>query len=218
MEKNCFCSVESTKSRTAVCTIEICKATTIDCSAFERRERFRQLCEDGCKNYGCKWSCPPFSPSFSSVAAHWTSIYLIYIRIPLSAFTDIKNDYLKVKAANSMIKSRADKFMQALAKEKGKYITTGSCRLCKPCRKQKGEPCAHPATMAYSLEALGLDVDHLVRTYFSKPLLWYKKGHIPEYTSVVCGLLTNESVSLELMKNCYFQTTSGQEYPLISGE
>ena len=60
--------------------------------------------------------------------------------------------------------------------------------------------------MAYSFESLGINVDALVKEYFKKPLLWYKKGSVPEYTSVVCGLLTNEDLSLDILKELYLKT------------
>lgn len=131
--------------------------------------------------------------------------------MPMYAFSNIKNEYLRVKAANSMLKSRADKYMHRLAEEYGRYISTGSCRCCKPCKFQSGEPCAHPKLMAYSFEALGIDVGALINVYFDYPLLWYKKGELPEYTSVVCGLLTNETLSLELLKKEYFKIVGEKE-------
>ena len=187
-------------------TVEICVVTPKECMVFEEKEYFGALCSNGCKNYARKWSCPPYSPSFSSVALGWSKLYILYLRMPMQPFAHIKNGYLRIKAANSMLKSRADKYMRTLAMEYGKFISTGSCRLCKPCKCSKGEPCAHPSIMAYSFESLGINVDALVKEYFKEPLLWYKKGSVPEYTSVVCGLLTNEDLSLDILKELYLKT------------
>ena len=161
------------------------------------------MCETGCINYNKKWSCPPFAPAFSVISSHWSKLYVLYMRMPMYAFSGIKNENLRIKAANSMLKSRADRYMRVLSAKYGKCISTGSCRMCRPCKYMEGKSCAHPTIMAYSFEALGIDVYKLVNEHFDYPLLWYKKGSLPEYTSVVCGLLTNEELSLEGLKQEY---------------
>ena len=105
----------------------------------------------------------------------------------------IKQDYLKVKAANSMLKSRVDRTLRMCITDGEKYVSTGSCRLCKPCRKKIEEPCAHPAMRTFSFEALGVNVSTMVKDIFDVNLLWYKRGLLPLYTCVVAGLLTNEN-------------------------
>lgn len=204
MEKCVFISTAKSKSISVEYTVEISGITPSQCITFENKDLFSNLCNIGCKNYNRKWSCPPHAPAFSIVSSHWSRIYVLYMRMPMHAFSGIKNEYLRIKAANSMLKSRADRYMRALSGKYGKYISTGSCRLCKPCKFQEGRPCMHPSLMAYSFEALGIDVGALVKEYFEQPLLWYKKGDLPEYTSVVCGLLTNEVLSLETLKQEYF--------------
>lgn len=135
----------------------------------------------------------------------------MYMRMPLAPFSEIKNKYLRVKAANAMLKSRADRYMRVMADKYGKYISTGSCRLCKPCKCKEGKPCAHPDVMAYSFEALGIDVGALVDRLFDYPLLWYRKGILPEYTSVVCGLLTNDALPLDHLKEQYLTSIKDEE-------
>ena len=135
----------------------------------------------------------------------------MYMRMPLAPFSEIKNKYLRVKAANAMLKSRADRYMRVMADKFGKYISTGSCRLCKPCKCKEGKPCAHPDVMAYSFEALGIDVGALVDRLFGSPLLWYRKGVLPEYTSVVCGLLTNDALCIEYLKEQYLTIIKDKE-------
>ena len=61
----------------------------------------------------------------------------------------------------------------------------------------------HPDKMSFSFEALGVDVGALVKNYFNSELLWYKRGQLPKYTSIVCGLLTNEQLPLELLRDEY---------------
>lgn len=40
--------------------------TSVLCDYIEE-ERLRKECEEGCVNFGRKWSCPPFSKSFLSI-------------------------------------------------------------------------------------------------------------------------------------------------------
>lgn len=184
-------------------TLELCEADIFSCLKYENPRVFGVLCQQGCKNFNRKWSCPPNSPTFSAVSQRWEKLFIFFLHVEMTHFADVKNPYLRVKAANSMLKSRADKFVRKLSETEGRAISTGSCRLCRPCHYQKNEKCAHPDIMAYSYEAMGVNVDALVQEYFGKPLLWYRDKVVPEYTSVVCGYLTNDSISLEKLQGIY---------------
>lgn len=201
-----FYATASTKSALIQYEVEICSLTPKECYSFEDKEKFRLLCADGCMNYKMKWSCPPYSPSFRDFSLSWDMLYILYLRVDTNQFSYIKNDYLKIKAANSILKSRADKFLLRMAKQHGRYISTGSCRLCKPCKCKINIPCAHPDKMTFSFEALGIDVGALADMCFQKPLLWYKPKILPEYTSVVCGLLTNELLSARYLQDEYLKS------------
>ena len=100
-----------------------------------------------------------------------------------------------MKAANSILKSRIDKALRNSMNENEFYISTGSCRLCKSCKKKVGKSCAYPKRRTYSFEALGINVSLLATDLFHRDLLWYKAKSLPEYTSVVAGLLTNNGVT-----------------------
>ena len=158
---------------------------------YSDKKYFRDLCKKGCINYGRKWSCPPHAPDYRNASTNWERLFILYARMDLAQFVYIKNDYLKIKAANRILKSRVDKFLRIMAIKYGRCISTGSCRLCKPCKWKMDMPCAHPESMAYSFEAMGIDVGKMVDVCFQIPLLWYESHRLPLYTSVVCGLLTN---------------------------
>ena len=204
MKKIFFPATARSKTIVTDYMVEIYAATPKQCIEFENKVFFSQLCESGCKNFNNKWSCPPNAPAFSTISLSWRELYIIYMRMPMCAFAGIKNEYLRIKAANSMLKSRADKYVRKLAEKYGKSISTGSCRLCKFCKIKEGKPCAYPSVMAYSFEALGINVGALINKFSDYPLLWYRKGNSPDYTSVVCGLLTNEEIDLEELKKQYF--------------
>jgi predicted metal-binding protein len=205
MIKDTFTAVAHTKSALIKYSIEVCLITSKDCFLLEDKQKFQRLCSDGCMNFSKKWSCPPYAPLFQDFCSKWDKLYVLHMSIDTDQLTYVKNDYLKIKAANSILKSRADKFLCKVAREYGRYISTGSCRLCNPCKCKNNLPCAHPEIMTYSYEALGVDVSKLVNMCFQKPLLWYKPQSMPRYTSVVCGLLTNKTLPMESLKDEYFK-------------
>lgn len=161
---------------------------------FEDKKHFDKKCMEGCMNYGKKWSCPPYSPTYSSFVKDYNYIEIYMLCMELDQFSYIKQDYLKVKAANSILKSRIDKALREVINENMFYISTGSCRLCKSCNKKSGKVCAHPNLHTYSFEALGINVSNLTKDIFDKELLWYRKGYLPNYTSVVAGLLKKDRI------------------------
>lgn len=162
-----------------------------DISLYCGKEKFDALCRLGCPNYGRKWSCPPYAPLYSDFSRGCRNLCIVLLGLNLGELEYIKQDYLKIKAANSMLKSRVDKTLRMCITAGEKYISTGSCRLCKPCRKKLEEPCAHPTIRTFSFEALGVNVSVVVKEIFAVNLLWYEKGALPLYTCVVAGLLTN---------------------------
>lgn len=178
-------------------SVDFCLASKAKMPKYVDKEKFDKLCQSGCTNFQRKWSCPPYAPLFTDFAADWEKLFVVAMYTDMSQFSYIKNDYLKIRAANSILKSRADKFLRCMAAKYGRWISTGSCRLCKPCKCKTGHPCAHPEIMAYSFEAMGVDVGKLCEEQLQKPLLWYKPHCLPEYTAVVCGLLANAENTVE---------------------
>lgn len=183
------CSVETPSARLGY-TVNLEEVAPNAVFSLVRKEIFEKMCARGCPNYGVKWSCPPFAPSFKDWLQKEASLLVVMFTMRLAQFSYIKNDYLKIKAANSILKSRLDKMLRGTAGLYGaRYISSGSCRLCRPCKCKHGLPCARPLIMSYSYEALGVDVSALVERCFNYRLLWYKKGYLPPYTCVVGGLL-----------------------------
>lgn len=174
------------------CKTSFVKTSHLD--QFNNKQYFDELCKEGCPNYGKKWSCPPYAPDYSHFVKKYKYIYVFLLYTELAQFDYIRQNYLKVKAANSILKSRIDKALRESINEREFYISTGSCRLCKSCKKKIGESCIHPELRTYSFEALGINVSLLTSNLFQKDLLWYKQKVLPEYTSVVAGLLTNDDI------------------------
>jgi len=193
----------TTPSATLHYAFEVCELSIDELNSMVDTDKFWGMCKSGCVNYEKKWCCPPFSPALKDYVRMWQKIYIIFMRISTSQFDYIKNNYLKIKAGNAILKSRMDSFLRMMSENYGNFISTGSCRLCKPCKCKETLPCAYPTKMTYSLEALGVDVNLLIQSKFSTPLQWYKKGYLPEYTAVVGGLLTNSDLTNEMICNEY---------------
>lgn len=167
---------------------------------------FHECCKLGCPNYGMKWSCPPYAPDYGAYVRDYKLLTVFLLKAELSQFSYIKNDYLKIKAANSILKSRIDNTLRFFKNDETHYISTGSCRLCKPCKRKLNIPCAHPDLMSYSFEAMGINVTHLVRDLFEEELLWYSKKMLPQYTCVVAGLLCKKEIPFDtILETKWFQ-------------
>ena len=183
----------TTKSARIRCDVMSAEAMCSSLIQYENKQKFDLLCKNGCPNYEQKWSCPPFAPKYTDFVLDYQKILVVLLSTDLSQFSYIKNDYLKIKAANTILKSRVDKALRMFLSEGCHYISTGSCRMCKPCKCKLGLPCAHPNTMSYSFESLGINVSKMAEDLFSFKLQWYKRSCLPQYTSVVAGLLFNNS-------------------------
>lgn len=165
-----------------------------------KKELFFDMCRKGCPNFDKKYSCPPVSPDFNSYVKE-KEILVLLMKVNLSQLSEY-NEYHKLKVGNAVLKPRAEKIMRALESEfSGKYLGTGACRLCKPCRKKIGKPCSHPDKMRFSLESLGVDCNKLSKDVFDIELEWYKEKKSPEYTAVICGFPVNKETNKKKLKD-----------------
>jgi len=182
------------------------KAIMLESNSLDKYEdkcKIEKLCADWCTNYGKKWSCPPFSPSYTTTSNDYSKVLLLLLYCDLMQLNYIKTEYMKVKASNSILKSRSEKLIRYIEKELGGYmLSNGSCRLCKPCTNKLGDSgCKKPTQMRYSLESLGLHVDQISEVIFNHRLLWYGNKIAPEYSTVISGLLLEASVTESEIKN-----------------
>ncbi len=169
---------------------------------YEDKAYFEELCKKGCPNYESKWSCPPCSPSASLFIPKYQYSIVLLMWCDLEQFYYTKTEYMKIKASNSILKSRMDSILDSLETTlEGMCISNGSCRLCKPCNKKLQKPCKKPKQARYSMESLGLNVENISEDIFGHKLLWYKDKKAPNYSSVLSLFLTNEEVSNESLIN-----------------
>lgn len=172
----------------------------VELQNYENCTQFNLLCETGCVNYHKKWSCPPFTPTYRKISSEFQKALLILMECSLDQFNYTKTEYMKMKASNSILKSKSDKLMRHLESElSGLMLSNGSCRLCKPCALKNGSPCKRPDKMRYSMEALGLNVEKISLDYFNHKLLWYTNKTAPKYSTVISCLLISYTVDDSLL-------------------
>lgn len=80
-----------------------------DILSYCNKKYFDNLCQVGCPNYSSKWSCPPYSPAYKDFSKNYQKLCVVLLGLDMSSLDYIKQDYLKIKAANSILKSRIDK-------------------------------------------------------------------------------------------------------------
>lgn len=180
------------------------------------KAKFDDLCKLGCPNYNQKWSCPPFAPKFFDFAKPYQYILVVLLLVNMDEFDYIKQDYMKIRAANSILKSRMDKALRQSKNDGEFYVSTGSCRLCRSCKRKSGVSCAHPQERTFSFEAMGVNVSSLAMDLFQKRLLWYRKGALPQYTCVVGGLLTNSQIHEGRLVDCMENLKRGCQSKALS--
>lgn len=187
--------IHKTPSAEILVDVTIIAAESCRLAAYENKRGFEKRCES-CPAYGQKWSCPPYSPSFSSFnTGEYPNAVLVLFRCELDQFSYTKTEYIRIRAANTILKSRMDRFMRSLENSLGGVtLSNGSCRLCNPCGKKKGQPCKRPDKMRFSMEALGLDVGGITADFFGHELLWYKDKKVPAYRSAASCLLMKERI------------------------
>ena len=157
------------------------------------KQLFSEMCKSGCKNYNKKYSCPPFSPNFEDLIKNQNKEGLFVVLFQCNLTQINSTEYNKLRIANVVMKSKIDKIMRLLEKEFNTiFLSTGSCRLCKPCKLVLKQPCKHPDERRYSLESTGVDCKALSENLFGTKLLWYNKK-APEYTCVLCGILVDKN-------------------------
>lgn len=157
-----------------------------------QKELFANMCREGCRNFNKKYSCPPLSLDFSAYTKGYEKLLVILLRINLGQLKEYK-EYHRLRIGNAVIKPRIEKVMRLL-EDNSRFLGTGACRLCKPCKKALKQPCKYPDKMRFSLESLGVDCNQLAKDVFHFPLLWYKDKTAPEYTSVICALPVDEDI------------------------
>ena len=168
---------------------------------FWNIEKFEGFCKQ-CKNYGKLWSCPPYDFSIEEYVDRYKYIYIVGVKIvfdedtlssintkeKISSYTNETLHFMKNKIMNEMLK------LEKLYPN-STSLSAGGCNLCENCSKLKNVQCIHPDLMRYSLESLGFDVGGVSSKLLNFELKWATETRLPDYFSLIAGIMTNEEIS-----------------------
>ena len=149
-------------------------------------EKFVGYCK-ACGNYSRRWSCPQFDFDPLDLWKRYQAIH-IHARI----LTPISGVDMAIMMEG--MRREKEKLMDALLKMEqdtpgSLALSAGGYSLCGSCTRPEGKPCRRPERMRYSVDALGGDLSETMEQYFQRPIRWSRNGEVPEYLTLVGGLL-----------------------------
>lgn len=137
----------------------------IDTSKITTAHWVRLKCQYGCKNYGTRYTCPPYSPSpdeTRKVLDEYKTAYLIRYDGFLGFDEYPPRDLSKAMTELSLHVCKAVYDMERFAFLSGyfKAFSYGAhrCRMCEVCALADQKQCRFQAVARPSLEAAGIDV------------------------------------------------------------
>ena len=168
---------------------------------FWNIEKFEGFCKQ-CRNYGKLWSCPPYDFSIEEYVDRYKYIYIVGVKIVFDEDT-LSSINTKEKISNYTTETlhfMKNKIMNEMLKLEKLYpnstsLSAGGCNLCENCSKLKNVQCIHPDLMRYSLESLGFDVGGVSSKLLNFELKWATETRLPDYFSLIAGIMTNEEIS-----------------------
>lgn len=147
----------------------------------------------GCDNYGQVWVCPPYDFSVSGYWSGFREVCLRGVQLRFSPEEQARSyDPEELAERLRQLFSRTARQMILRLREeypRSDILTVGGCHLCERCTRPEGRPCRYPEGIGYTLESLGCDVSAAAEQLLGWPLLWSRKGCLPEYMALVCGVL-----------------------------
>lgn len=137
-----------------------------------------------CEKYGLYWSCPPYATQPIDVLGDWSHAVLVTqkTRVPVGSTPDSLISFF-LHARQSLCER-----IHALERAGAVGVVPGYCDGCKTCTRSRNMACCKPASLRYSLEALGFDVTGLAEGLAGQKMHWPDSG-VPDYLIMVGALL-----------------------------
>ena len=144
-------------------------AVLVDVADIKFNEEFRALCEkNACGSYNENWMCPPAVGSFSvlknKVLSFKQGLLLQTVHELKSSF-DWKGMMSAAISHTAIFRSILDSFEKNHHLNNNLPLNAGPCTFCAQCTFLEGEPCRFPDQALFSVEACGIDVMALEKTY-----------------------------------------------------
>ncbi|NMB40547.1 MAG: DUF2284 domain-containing protein [Firmicutes bacterium] len=145
------------------------------------------LCRQGCKNYNHSGGCPPFAPTFESIAKEYNSAILVFARLHSKYKTrrvkDSNNYYIHYRFQDIILSNFLNKMGQKIRKlfaPRVYFLGNGYCTGCgnRKCAFKEGmRKCRFPRKRTFSLEATGVNVEKTLKNVFGIKLEWYNRNN-----------------------------------------
>lgn len=162
---------------------------------YVRADEFIKYCR-ACPNFGRIWSCPEYDFDTRDYFRKHRMLKVIGMKIIYSPEdrekTYTRDEMMEVIAGSMRVERKAfDRYLRKLEEETGgTALNAGSCILCpEGCTRPEGKPCRFPDKRRYSLESLGADITATIGDLLGIELKWDREGKLPEYYTLVAGLL-----------------------------
>ncbi len=168
-------------------------------------EKTLQACQSGCNSYRFNGGCPPYSPTYRTLSAHYAYALVLYYKLYLRDFPvrpETGQAYMNWTFTESFMPRLLLNTLYSLARRLAGYVlSSGHCIGCKKCNFQ-GEIkiCRKPDRRTYSLEAVGVNIVEMMAKYSDSPLIWLDQesdNRIPDYQLRVGAVLHNTPLTWE---------------------
>lgn len=155
-------------------------------------------CCQACSNFGKYWTCPPFEFDVTDYWRQYRTLRAVARKcvvdpgIAQKTFTPEELDYLMEAVTIPERHNLADYLAEMEKETPGScYLSAGTCDLCGygKCSRLCGKHCARGIELHYSIESVGGNVTKLTKDLFGYDILWIKDSRLPEYFSLVGGLM-----------------------------
>jgi predicted metal-binding protein len=138
------------------------------------KQEIRDLClQNRCGHFNSHYMCPPHIGSIEEIKdklrPYWYGVLLQHSQ-PLNVKNDMEG-LIRSKLDFHIMMLQIEDHCRNLIDQAGGNAEDvwgfigGTCELCRPCRAVSNEPCPCPERARTSLEALAIDVVHLMREH-----------------------------------------------------
>ncbi len=180
---------------------------------FRDVKKFYEFCKQ-CKLHKKTWSCPPFPTTTGNFVDYkgqkiedFSTATIIGVKINID--NETRHQARNVQERDDLIReifinarNQFDKRLLFLEQqiEKSMLYYAGPCKFCTPneCARALNKPCHYPEKMRSTLEADGFDISRTTTEILGLELLWCNDLVLPEYYTLVYGLMSNIPVADKL--------------------
>lgn len=166
---------------------------------YVRPEEFVEYCRQ-CPNHNRIWSCPEYDFDTREIFRRYKKLRLFGLKIVYSDEARSRSytrEEMGEVIRESMMKERKrlDSVLSWYEDVTDGYaLNAGACTICaEGCTRPEGKPCRFPEKRRYSLESLGADVSATLSEVLGTELKWDSEGRLPEYYTLVAGLLYDKN-------------------------